>query len=153
MRNKRYIILELNEAKDMANRLSAVHHAGIELVIDRIINYPGDDMADIAKQLAEFQPKFATITDLSQRLGQLVDKASATKSESITPTLTPIPREDRLYLARAVYGLYTFGLAQTDRDRIDEDCAMDNQGIPYYLEQLTDSQRLTINESHGTKTT
>lgn len=53
----------------------------------------------------------------------------------------PLKRKDRIYLAVAYYGWYTFGMAATDSQRIDEDCAMDNGGVPYYEHQLNDKQR------------
>lgn len=53
----------------------------------------------------------------------------------------PLSREDRLTLAQCYYGWYTFGMATTDSERVDEDCAMDNNGVPYYEDQLTDKHK------------
>jgi hypothetical protein len=55
-----------------------------------------------------------------------------------------VPREDRIYLGQTVYGLYTLGLAGSDSERIDEDCAMDNMRVPYYKKDLTSAQRSII---------
>lgn len=62
------------------------------------------------------------------------------------PLLTPIPRKDRIILGQTWYGLYTLGLAITDLQRIAEDCAMDDLGVPFYIEKLTDEQKDRIEE-------
>lgn len=51
--------------------------------------------------------------------------------------MTPIDRKDRVLLAQLHYGLYTIGFAITDSERVDEDCCMDNCGVPYYTEKLS----------------
>lgn len=55
--------------------------------------------------------------------------------------LTPLSRNDRIYLGAVYYGLYTLGMAGSDSERTDEDCAMDNFGVPYYQYQLSDSHK------------
>lgn len=57
---------------------------------------------------------------------------------------TPLPRETRINLAVSYYGLYMFGMAVTQSERVDEDCAMDNAGIPYYEDQLTEAHKAKL---------
>jgi hypothetical protein len=47
-----------------------------------------------------------------------------------------IPRNVRVYIAQSVFGLYTFGMATTDFDKCDEDCAMNNSRVPYSWDQI-----------------
>jgi hypothetical protein len=51
---------------------------------------------------------------------------------------TELSRDERIDLAVCYYGWYTFGMAATDSERCDEDCAMDNGGVPRYADQLTE---------------
>lgn len=53
--------------------------------------------------------------------------------------LTP---EDRLDLAVLVHGLYTFPMT----DKIDTQCTMDNFGIPFLQSQLTERDRVVLNQ-------
>lgn len=53
---------------------------------------------------------------------------------------TKLEREERIHLAVVYFGLYTFGLASTAFQQTDEDCAMDNGGVPYYEDQLNADQ-------------
>lgn len=53
--------------------------------------------------------------------------------------LTP---EDRLDLAVLVHGLYTFPMA----DKIDTQCTMDNFGTPFLQTQLTERDRVVLNQ-------
>lgn len=52
-----------------------------------------------------------------------------------------IDRNDRISIACTFYGLYMIGLATTEIEKIDENCAMDNFGVPYYKHQLTDGHK------------
>lgn len=52
-----------------------------------------------------------------------------------------LSREDRLILAQSYFGWYTFGMATTESERVDENCAMDNGGVPIYEDQLTDKHK------------
>jgi hypothetical protein len=60
-------------------------------------------------------------------------------SESLT-------RNERLNLAVCYFGLYTIGMATNDCDKVDEDCAMDNAGVPFYYDQLNDRQRKVLDD-------
>jgi hypothetical protein len=51
-----------------------------------------------------------------------------------------LPRQDRISLAAGYFGVYTIGLAANDFQKADEDCAMDNMRVPYYVSDLTDEQ-------------
>lgn len=53
-------------------------------------------------------------------------------------TTDQLTREERIDLAVCCYGLYSIGLASNECQRIDEDCAMDNMGVPFLRSQLTD---------------
>jgi len=46
-----------------------------------------------------------------------------------------LTRVERLNLAVCYFGLYMIGMATNDGDKVDEDCAMDNAGVPLYLQQ------------------
>lgn len=76
------------------------------------------------------------------RLGELVIFSASNKGKSIL--MEPLPRQYRIDLAVMVHGLYTIGMAVTDGERCDEDCAMDNMGIPYYWAQLTERDRVAL---------
>lgn len=52
-----------------------------------------------------------------------------------------LTRNERLWLAQTIYGLYMFGMANTVMERTDEDCAMDNMLVPFYRNQLTDTHK------------
>ena len=82
-------------------------------------------------------------------LGEIVILAATGTGKSTL--MEPLPRKSRIDLAVLVHGLYTFGMATTDCERCDEDCAMDNMGIPYYKYQLTerDKEVLARLEQHG----
>ena len=53
----------------------------------------------------------------------------------------PLSREDQLALAQYYYGWHIKGMTATDSQRVDEDCAMDNGGVPQYEDQLTDKHK------------
>lgn len=53
-----------------------------------------------------------------------------------------LTHEERLDLAVLVHGLYTFPMA----DKIDAQCAMDNFGIPFLQSQLTERDRVVLNQ-------
>ena len=57
-----------------------------------------------------------------------------------------LSREDRITLASCYYGLYLVGMAANKSQQIDEDCAMNNMGVPYYEHQLTDRHRQVLAE-------
>lgn len=61
---------------------------------------------------------------------------------------TAISRDDRVVLACSYYGLYAIGMATNDFERTDENCAMDNVGVPYYQEQLTEDH-LAVLKRHA----
>jgi len=63
--------------------------------------------------------------------------------------MTEIPRKQRIDLAVCHFGLYTFGLAMTDCERVDEDCAMDNMSVPFYFEQLTPTMKESLEKLNG----
>ena len=62
--------------------------------------------------------------------------------------MSMIPREDRLFLAATVFGLYSIGRAPSRGAQIDENCAMDNAGVPYYDHQLTIEMQDKLDELH-----
>lgn len=78
--------------------------------------------------------------------GELVAFVSSCKNKSTM--MEPISRAERITLAVCVYGLYTMGLATTDSERCDEDCAMDNMRVPYYKEQLTPRDVAALERIH-----
>lgn len=55
-----------------------------------------------------------------------------------------LPRKDRIRLGVMMYGLYLLGLASNDCERVDEDCAMDNSGVPRDYSQLTEQHKHVI---------
>lgn len=57
-----------------------------------------------------------------------------------------LTRNERLNLAVCYFGLYTIGMATNDGDKVDEDCAMDNAGVPFYYNQLNDRQRKVLDD-------
>lgn len=77
-------------------------------------------------------------------LGEIVILAATGTGKSTL--MDPLPREDRITLAVMLHGMYTFGMAATDGERCDEDCAMDNMGIPYYREHLTERDRAVLDD-------
>lgn len=62
-----------------------------------------------------------------------------------------LSREDRITLASCYYGLYTIGMAANKSQQIDEDCAMNNVGVPHYEHQLTDRHRQVLAEQMRTE--
>jgi hypothetical protein len=57
-----------------------------------------------------------------------------------------IPRQDRIALACSFYGLYMFGLAVTESERVDEDCAMNNARVPWCVGMLTEAHEKYLDE-------
>lgn len=60
------------------------------------------------------------------------------------PTNGEMSRQHRVTLGTCMYGLYVLGLATTPSEECDEDCAMNNMGVPYRYEDLTATQRATL---------
>lgn len=58
--------------------------------------------------------------------------------------MTPLNREDRITIAVTLFGLYTLGMAENESEKIDENCAMDNMGVPYYEEQLNEDHHQVL---------
>lgn len=86
--NKRYVILELDDAKLLALNASAGHDERLQKVIDRINHETGADIEDIVERLKampmceacaiEGQEEYCNCWSglkLGRRLGRLVDRA------------------------------------------------------------------------------
>jgi hypothetical protein len=67
------------------------------------------------------------------------------------PTVGEIPRNQRIILGGAMGGNYMLGMAGTEFEKVDEDCAMDNARIPRHYQNLSlnDRARLTWYLSDG----
>lgn len=89
MSEKRYIIMELGDAKALALNASAGHDERIQRVIDRIENETGADVEDIVAQLKSIDACPACVIEgqqhsccawhankLGRRLSRLVDRAN-----------------------------------------------------------------------------
>ena len=61
-------------------------------------------------------------------------------------TRVELPRFHRVLLATLHYGLYMIGHASTDSERIDEDCCMDNCGVPIFQDQVSEKQQALIDQ-------
>lgn len=59
-------------------------------------------------------------------------------------SLAPLARNERIYLATRIHGLYTLGMAVTESEKTDEDCCMDNTGVPHYYSQLNERDRACL---------
>lgn len=55
-------------------------------------------------------------------------------------------RKDRIAIACRFYGLYTIGFASTEREKVDEDCCMDNMRVPYRTDQLTEDMQQYLSD-------
>ena len=62
--------------------------------------------------------------------------------------LRPLSREARITLGSSFYGIYTLGMASTESEMIDEDCVMDNIGVPFY-EELLKPEHIKCLEEHA----
>lgn len=63
------------------------------------------------------------------------------------PTSGEMTHEHRVILGSTIFGLYMLGMATTNFERTDEWCAMDNVGVPFLYENLTDEQRAHIEKT------
>lgn len=67
--------------------------------------------------------------------------------ENLLPTKGEMSRKHRILVGSVIFGLYTLGLAITESEKIDEDCCMDNSGIPHHYEDLREKDRKHILEN------
>lgn len=58
--------------------------------------------------------------------------------------MKPLARDQRVCIAQTCFGLYLIGLAATESEIIDENCAMDNAGVPFYEEMLTEDMKYRL---------
>jgi hypothetical protein len=62
-------------------------------------------------------------------------------NDIVIPAEGEMSRQHRIILGSNYYGLYVLGMASTDFERTDEDCGMDNIGVPRRYEDLTEKHR------------
>jgi len=60
-----------------------------------------------------------------------------------------LTHKERLDLAVCYFGLYTFGLATTPKEIVDEQCAMDNCGVPFLESLLNEKQKQILEKLSG----
>jgi hypothetical protein len=77
----------------------------------------------------------------ARKPGYIPKKEKEMTTQEQTQPSKKISREDRIVLAHSYFGWYTFGMATNDAERIDENVAMDNGGVPFYEDQLTDKHK------------
>lgn len=71
-----------------------------------------------------------------------------TKENVLTDPLKALTREERIWIATKFFGLYVLGNAMTESEKIDEDCGMDNMGVPRYHKNLKPEYMLWLEFLH-----